>query len=746
MQRIRMQLLLSNLRSSERLYMNLPVAKQMSILRKIWGGNSQGYVFLPWIPGDKQTKQERTAPGVWQERSFKWPDDVDRIEAHLQAHTNDDLFFCPNLFETAHRSVQTVAWNQRVLYADLDGVDPHEIEPDYKPTMAWQTSEDGYHAVWLLGKDGIGLSDEGGENHRLTIYLGADKTGWDCTQLLRVPGRINHKAERNGYEGRLLWDDGPRYSDADDFAALPEIRVVAIDEDIDDAILDSIDRREAWRRLRMKVSSRCRDYMGIRDERTARDAADALGEGMSGLLWYVERELADAGASVAEIVAIVRPMPWNKFAGRHDELVRLKSEASKAVALTRDSSSQAALETPLSEVGDVSVSLDDFMSQTRPRPSWLVDRVWGTGTVGFIAGAPKSYKSWMALDMALSVATGSRFLGVFEATQGRVLYVQEEDSDIQVFDRVGKVFWGKPHQIHPWGQMCVSKVGAVHWLPPEGDRLMRLVVRKGLDLTSAEWQGYLAEQCEEYNYDLIVIDTLGTTSGDTDTDKSREVNKALKPLKVLAEQYGVAIAVVHHFSKAGQSGANGVSRGGHKMLGSVALHAWVETALYVSEKSEIRPRVFQVSVEREAKNAPDFRFRVDVPEMGKTFEDQETGETHGHAGWAPTVDLSARPDDDSEDRKGNRRTEENGSNGKRKGRPPVWKSTVMKMRQGGMTRPERGCTVMEIRERLFGDEISRQALEAQLKRAMAEEEVTKEGTKYYVAIDASANASATNAN
>lgn len=734
--------------------MNLPVAKQLSILRKIWGGNSQGYVFLPWIPGDKQTKKERTAPGVWQECSFKWPDDIDSIEAHLKAHTHDDLFFCPNLFETANRSVQTVAWNQRVLYADLDDVDPHEIEPEYRPTMAWQTSENGYHAVWLLGKDGIGLSDEGGENHRLTIYLGADKTGWDCTQLLRVPGRINHKAERKGYQGKLLWDDGPRYNDADDFAALPEIRVVVASEDIDDAILDSIDRREAWRRLRMKVSSRCRDYMGIRDERTARDAADALGEGMSGLLWYVERELADAGASVAEIVAIVRPMAWNKFAGRHDELVRLKSEASKAVALAHDNGGQTALETPLSEVGDVSVSLDDFMSQSRPRPSWLVDRVWGAGTVGFIAGAPKSYKSWMALDMALSVATGSSFLGTFDATQGKVLYVQEEDSDIQVFDRVGKVFWGKPQEIHPWGQMICLKdgevkegSGTVFWLPPQGDRLMRLVVRKGVDLTSAEWQGYLAEQCEEYGYDLIVIDTLGTTSGDTDTDKSREVNKALKPLKVLAEQYGVAIAVVHHFSKAGQSGANGVSRGGHKMLGSVALHAWVETALYVSEKTELRPRVYRVGVEREAKNAPDFRFNVDVPEIGKTFEDLDSGETHGHAGWAPTIDFNVRTHDtDEETLERSARSKENGAGrppGSRNKRPPVWKSTVMKMKQGGMTKPERGCTVMEIRERLFGDDISRQALEAQLRKAMAEGEIVKEGSKYHCN---ASNASATNAN
>src|SRR5688500_13422937 len=155
---------------------NLAITKQLSILRRIWGGNSEGFVSMPWIPGDKQTKEERTAPGSWKEVMFKWPADEERIVKHLKTHDNDDLFFCPNIFETPHRSAQTISWNQRCLYADLDAVDPRQIEDDYKPTMAWQTSDAHYQAVWLLGQDGIGLSDEGGENHRLNIYLGADKT------------------------------------------------------------------------------------------------------------------------------------------------------------------------------------------------------------------------------------------------------------------------------------------------------------------------------------------------------------------------------------------------------------------------------------------------------------------------------------------------------------------------------------------------------------------------------------------
>lgn len=735
---------------------NLSVSKQLSILRRIWGGDSRGYVFMPWIPGHLKTKEERVKN--WREVAFHWPDDQDKIIAHLEDHTNDDLFFCPNLFDQPHRNREVISLNQHALYADLDEVDPAGIEADYRPTIAWQTSDGRYQAVWLMGRYETGLTDEGAENQRLTMYLGADKTGWDTTQLLRVPGRKNHKPGKNGQQGVLLWQHGPWYASVDDFENLPAVEGVGNGWDegdaggVGEALLDEIDRKAVWRRVRMKVSTRCRDYMGIRDRDVAKDAAESMGEGMSGLLWYVERELADAGCTAAEIIALVRPMPWNKFAGRRDELVRLQSEATKAISQREGRGNdvgrgEGALEDAVELVDDVSVSLDDFMTASRPRLSWLIDRVWGRGTVGFIAGAPKSYKSWVALDMALSVATGTKFLGEFESNggvAGRVLYVQEEDSDIQVLDRVEKIFWGKPQEIHPRGYMTVEG-GQVVWHPPAGERLMRLVVRKGLDLTSAEWQGYLAEQMEEYGYDLVIIDTLGTTSGDTDTDKSREVNRALKPLKILAETYGCAIAVVHHFSKSGAMGGNGGGvRGGHKMLGSVALHAWVETALYVSEKTEIRDRVWRVEIERESKSAQDLRWGLEVPVMGGGgMVQDESGEMVGIAGWAPIVDFRKRMDGDDgvmgERAERAERGDRTGKGGDRTGKGGVWRKTVTVMRGGAITVDNRALTVMEVIDRFYGEgALTRQAMEARLKNAIDAGEVKKLGggrgqeARYYV--------------
>src|ERR1700747_2775276 len=42
---------------------------------------------------------------------------------------------------------------------------------------------------------------------------------------------------------------------------------------------------------------------------------------------------------------------------------------------------------------------------------WLVEGLWGARSVGVIGGAPKCAKTWLGLDMALGVSTGTACLG-----------------------------------------------------------------------------------------------------------------------------------------------------------------------------------------------------------------------------------------------------------------------------------------------------------------------------------------------
>lgn len=55
-------------------------------------------------------------------------------------------------------------------------------------------------------------------------------------------------------------------------------------------------------------------------------------------------------------------------------------------------------------------------------PTWLFEGLWAEAGVGVIGGEPKCCKSWLALEMAVGLASGRPCLDVFEVDRpGRVL-------------------------------------------------------------------------------------------------------------------------------------------------------------------------------------------------------------------------------------------------------------------------------------------------------------------------------------
>src|ERR1700757_1389956 len=68
---------------------------------------------------------------------------------------------------------------------------------------------------------------------------------------------------------------------------------------------------------------------------------------------------------------------------------------------------------------------------------WLVEELWGANSVGVIGGAPKCSKTWLGLDIALSVATGTACLGKYAVPEpGPVLVYLAEDALPSVRARV----------------------------------------------------------------------------------------------------------------------------------------------------------------------------------------------------------------------------------------------------------------------------------------------------------------------
>ncbi|MGE3074469.1 MAG: phage/plasmid primase, P4 family [Dehalococcoidia bacterium] len=113
--------------------------------------------------------------------ALKFVDEMDRL--------GYDLYFCAHLLSSRQRKKQYASPVQ-ALWADGDGA---QIPAGFPaPTAVVRSSNDRHHYYWRL--DGPVEPEVAQEmNRRIASEIGADLSGWDLTQLLRVPGTRNHK-------------------------------------------------------------------------------------------------------------------------------------------------------------------------------------------------------------------------------------------------------------------------------------------------------------------------------------------------------------------------------------------------------------------------------------------------------------------------------------------------------------------------------------------------------------------------
>lgn len=596
----------------------------LAIISQAWGSDdSEGYCFFPWITTEGEERKFHT-------RVFYWPVDQPEIVDHFVDHVDDDLYWCPMLFSEDKRQV-AFAQEEYCLWADLDEADPRKIDKRWRPSVAWETSPGRYQALWLLAdpneEDLYGASQKGADNQRMTRLIGADPSGWDTTQLLRLPGWTNHKTQ---YEvdgefprGRLLWNSkGPRYR-AEDFNDLPAIPKNDEEAPIDTNLFDTIDGIESER-----VLDRVKHDLP-KGALTELRRGPEEGQERSRRMFYLMRCLGDVGCSVAEIISVIRPTLWNKFVGRPDELDQLLRQATDAWNRRKTS--------PISELTHhTPKNVNDFLKGIQ-RPTWLIKNMMVKGSVGFIGGEPKARKSWVALDLAMSVAAYSaglhvQFLDKFPIGHpGPVLYFILEDGDYLVGDRIKQVWEDKTRYdgtrflVDPTTKETVSDVH---------DRInahLNLIYGEPVDLANPASmarvhrvirEGYKLSNGKTMPYALVIIDTLMRSMGGSDINNMGEMmNGILDPLSRLAKEKKINILLVHHFNK---SKTEGEVRGGTRLLGSQALHAWAEDSFYLTEKTH------GFTLELESKVAPGNRWEFATDPTQQLWQPRHVLDVGGH--------------------------------------------------------------------------------------------------------------------
>lgn len=207
------------------------------------------------------------------------------------------------------------------------------------------------------------------------------------------------------------------------------------------------------------------------------------------------------------------------------------------------------------DLGNI-VTADTLSARTYPPTDFLVDGLLPKG-VTLLAGEPKAGKSWLALDIAASIARGVGCLGERSCLQGDVLYLALEDNEARLHTRLSQMF-GKTK----WP----SRLGfATRW--------------KRLDEGGAEAMLDWARTCRRPR--AVIVDVFEKIRPIAPRATYQVAYEEITRLREVAEVAGIGIVLIHHLTK----GAGG--RDAHqRILGTVGVVGAADTTIIMVRRQK----------------------------------------------------------------------------------------------------------------------------------------------------------------
>lgn len=225
------------------------------------------------------------------------------------------------------------------------------------------------------------------------------------------------------------------------------------------------------------------------------------------------------------------------------------------------------------------------MNQFRERPKMapeLVSGILRQGHKMMISGASKAGKSFFMIELALSVAAGTEFIG-FPCRKGKVLYLNLEIDSNSFINRVSDV------------------AGALELTPEMYEDNFQMLHLRGQSVPLGKMVGALVAEINESSkldaepFAMIIIDPIYKVNDGSEND-ARDVSRFCNQLDKIASMTGSSVVYVQHHSKGDQgfkkaadraSGSGVFSRDADAILDLVQLELDKETKTLIRESFKI---------------------------------------------------------------------------------------------------------------------------------------------------------------
>lgn len=269
-----------------------------------------------------------------------------------------------------------------------------------------------------------------------------------------------------------------------------------------------------------------------------------------------------------------------------DELYEI---AAKAIEAGQDSGTDAgqAGQKPKAGFALIRADLLEFRE-----PDWLIEGLLEAGTLGLIFGDPGSGKSFAALDMAASVATGRAFHGR-TVKRGAVIYICGEGQN-GIMRRL--TAWERHHGGSLAGAPLYVSHVAAQFLSAESVK----AVVAAIDAVAQE-AGDVA---------LIVIDTLNRNMGPGDESSTSDMTAFVAAVDEVKDRYQATALTVHHTGHGNKERARG----------SMALLGALDTEYRIERADDMV--TMQCTKMKDGASPPPLAFRLSEIEVGRTRFDE----------------------------------------------------------------------------------------------------------------------------
>ena len=218
--------------------------------------------------------------------------------------------------------------------------------------------------------------------------------------------------------------------------------------------------------------------------------------------------------------------------------------------------------------------------QVPDTPFIVEPRLLAAGGNMFIYGKQETWKSWIALDLAFAVSTGSKWLGVYETKKSPVLVLQTEQTEYLYRERVVEF------TRHLNGSKPVDN--------------LKLATDLSISLDNPFGLGLLEAAIIEHRPALLILDNLYHTLEKLASEDNAQ--RFIKGVGALQQKYNTAFCIVTHPRKDTVEELSQVlPEDIESLFGSAKFLWWADTVIRVSKSAS---DVFDLNlVFKKAKNA-----------------------------------------------------------------------------------------------------------------------------------------------